>query len=241
DANEESKSATKGSTMKAIKQRMTKDIDDVGKIARNIKEKLDEIDKDNLANRQKPGCGKGTSVDRSRMSMTTVFKKKLKERMYDFQKLRQNIQDEYREVVGRRVLTGTRYVYKIHTIDNLIDTGNSEKIVHQAIQEGRGQVLDALEEIHERHDVVKEIETMLLDLHQVFLDLAVLVEVQGDLLDNIEIQVTNAVDHVNNGTDSLRVAKNLQKKSRKCMMIAIILFLIIGLIIVLSILKPWEK
>lgn len=36
---------------------------------------------------------------------------------------------------------------------------------------------------------MKEIERKLLDLHQIYLDMAVLVEAQGDLLDNIETQV----------------------------------------------------
>ncbi|XP_058092737.1 syntaxin-132-like [Magnolia sinica] len=242
DANKESKSVTKASAMKAIKRRMEKDVDEVGKITRNIKTKLEEIDKDNLNNRQKPGCGKGTGVDRSRTAMTNALKKKLKDRMTDFQTLRQNIQDEYREVVERRVFTVTGTKPDEKTIDLLIETGNSEQIFHKAIQEmGRGQVLDTVEEIQERHDAVMEIEKKLLELHQVFLDMAVLVEAQGEVLDNIEIQVTNAVDHVQLGTDALKTAKSLQKKSRKCMMIAIILLLVIALIIALSILKPWKK
>ncbi|KAK2650020.1 hypothetical protein Ddye_017509 [Dipteronia dyeriana] len=53
--------------------------------------------------------------------------------------------------------------------------------------------------------------------------------------------VTNAVDHVQMGTDALHNAKNLQRKSRKCMLISIILLLLIALIVVLSILKPWKK
>jgi len=75
-AHEESKSVTKASAMKAIKQRMEKDVDEVGKIARSIKQKLEFLDADNVANRKKPGCEKGTSVDRSRMTMTTTLKKK---------------------------------------------------------------------------------------------------------------------------------------------------------------------
>lgn len=55
------------------------------------------------------------------------------------------------------------------------------------------------------------------------------------------LQVANAVDHVNMGTDALQTAKNLQKRSRKCMMIAIIILLVIAIIIVLSIIKPWKK
>ena len=52
----------------------------------------------------------------------------------------------------------------------------------------RAQVLDTLVEIQERHAAVRELERSLLDLHQVFLDMAVLVEAQGEMLDNIESQ-----------------------------------------------------
>ena len=51
------------------------------------------------------------------------------------------------------------------------------------------QVLDTLAEINERHEAVKELEKSLMELHQIFLDMAVLVEAQGEMLDNIEQQV----------------------------------------------------
>jgi hypothetical protein len=50
------------------------------------------------------------------------------------------------------------------------------------------QVLDTLAEIEERGEAVRELEKSLLDLHQIFLDMAVLVEAQGEMLDNIEAQ-----------------------------------------------------
>jgi len=241
DAHEESKSITKASAMKAIKQRMEKDVDEVGKIARNIKQKLESLDADNVANRKKPGCEKGTSVDRSRMTMTTTLKKKLKDRMSDFQTLRQMIQEEYREVVERRVFTVTGTKADEETIDRLIETGDSEQIFQKAIQEqGRGRIMDTLAEIQERHDAVRDIEKKLLDLHQIFLDMAVLVESQGDMLDNIETQVSNAVDHVQSGTVALQKAKTLQRNSRKWMCIAIIILLIIVAVIVVGVVKPWQ-
>ncbi|XP_022943580.1 syntaxin-132-like isoform X1 [Cucurbita moschata] len=242
DANEESKAATKASQMKAIKKRMEKDIDEVGKIARNVKGNLEALNKDNLTNRQKPGCQKGTAIDRARMNMTNSLTKKFKDLMIEFQALRQRIQDEYREVVERRVITVTGTRPDETMIDELIETGNSEQIFQNAFEHmGRGMVISTVEEIQERHDAVKEIEKRLSELHQVYLDMAVLVEAQSEILDNIENQVTNAVDHVRTGTDALHTAKSLQKKSRKCMMIAIILLLVIALIIVLSVLKPWKK
>jgi syntaxin 1B/2/3 len=49
--------------------------------------------------------------------------------------------------------------------------------------------VDTLAEIEERGEAVRELEKSLLDLHQIFLDMAVLVEAQGEMLDNIEAQV----------------------------------------------------
>ncbi|XP_072951780.1 syntaxin-132-like [Typha angustifolia] len=241
-ANRESKAVTRATAMKAIKHQMETDIDEVGKIARLAKSKVDELDKDNLTNRQRPGCGKGSSVDRSRTATTVALKKKLKERMDEFQTLRETIQREHREVVERRVFTVTGNHANEETIDQLIETGKSEQIFKDAIQEqGRGQVMDTLAEIQERHDTVRELERKLLELQQIFLDMAVLVEAQGDMLDNIESHVSTAIDHVQSGTVALQKAKKLQKNSRKWMCIAIIILLLIVVIVVVVMIKPWSK
>ncbi len=76
-------------------------------------------------------------------------------------------------------------------IEKIIETGESENFLQVAIHEqGRGQILETIREIQERHDTVKEIEKNLLELHQIFLDMAVLVEAQGEQLNDIESQVT---------------------------------------------------
>ncbi|OVA00866.1 Target SNARE coiled-coil domain [Macleaya cordata] len=241
DANEESKAVTKAASMKAIKQRMEKDVDEVGKIALSAKSKIEQLNKENLTNRQKPGCGKGTGVDRTRTARTVAVQKKLKDKMAEFQTLRQTIHQEYREVVERRVFTVTGTRADEETIDQLIETGDSEQIFQKAIQEqGRGQVMDTLAEIQERHDAVREVERKLLELQQIFMDMAVLVEAQGDMLDNIESQVSSAVDHVQSGNTALQKAKKLQRNSRKWMCIAIIILLLIVVIIVVAVIKPWN-
>ncbi|KAH1105800.1 hypothetical protein J1N35_009568 [Gossypium stocksii] len=242
DAHEESKAVTKAPAMKSIKQRMEKDVDEVGKISRFVKGKIDELDRENLANRQKPGCGKGTGVDRSRTSTTLAVKKKLRDKMAEFQTLRETIHQEYRDVVERRVFTVTGTRPDEETIEKLIDTGDSEQIFQKAIQEqGRGRIMDTVSEIHERHEAVRDLEKKLLDLQQIFLDMAVLVDAQGDMLDNIESQVSSAVDHVQSGNTALQRAKSLQKNSRKWMCIAIIILLLIVVIIVVAVIKPWSS
>ncbi|KAK7315577.1 hypothetical protein VNO77_34133 [Canavalia gladiata] len=240
DFHEESKSVTKAPAMKAIKQKMEKDVDEVKKTAHYLKTKIEELDKENLTNRQKPGCGKGSGVDRSRTATTLSLKKKLKDKMAEFQTLREAIHQEYREVVERRVFTVTGTRADEETIDRLIETGDSEQIFQKAIREqGRGQILDTLAEIQERHEAVRDVERKLLDLQQIFMDIAVLVDAQGDMLDNIESQVSSAVDHVQQGNNALHKAKKLQKNSRKWMCIAIMILLIVVIIIVVSVIKPW--
>ncbi|CAN7003209.1 unnamed protein product [Brassica rapa subsp. trilocularis] len=212
-AHEETKAVTKAPAMKSIKQRMERDVDEVGKISRFIKGKIEELDRENLENRSKPGCGKGTGVDRTRTATTIAVKKKFKDKISEFQ-----------------------------MVDRLIETGDSEQIFQKAIMEqGRGQIMDTLAEIQERHDAVRDLEKKLLDLQQVFLDMAVLVDAQGEMLDNIENMVSSAVDHVQSGNNQLTKALKKQKSSRKWMCIAILILLIIVIITVVSVLKPWTQ
>ncbi|KAG0591294.1 hypothetical protein KC19_1G164500 [Ceratodon purpureus] len=242
DTNEESKVVTRAANMKALKEKMENDLDDISKIAQGLKGKLEALDKANIANRKIKGCHEGSSTDRTRMAITSTLKKKLKELMVDFQALRQKFQDEYREVVERRVFTVTGQKVDESVIERLIDTGDSEQIFQKAIQEqGRGQILDTIAEIQERHDAVRDIEKKLLELHQIFLDMAVLVEAQGELLDNIETQVGKAVEHIASGTTALQKAKSLQRGTRKCMCIAIVILLVVAVIIVVAVIQPWKN
>ncbi|KAJ0857773.1 putative target SNARE coiled-coil domain, syntaxin domain, syntaxin/epimorphin [Helianthus annuus] len=243
DSHEESKSVTKAAAMKAIKKRMENDVDEVGRIARIIKAKIEELDKENLTNRQKPGCGQGTGVDRSRTATTLALKKKFKDKVTEFQTLRENIHQEHRAVVERRVftVTGTRADEEV-TIDRLIETGDSEQIFQKAIQEqGRGQVVDTLAEIQERHDAVIEVERKLLDLQQIFQDLAILVDAQGEMLDNIETHVSSAVDHVQSANKALQKTKKLQKNTRKWICVSIMVLLIVISVVLVVVVKPWQS
>ncbi|ONM33555.1 Syntaxin-132 [Zea mays] len=85
NSNEESKVVTKASAMKEVKKRMEKDVNEVTKIARLAKSKVEQLNKDNAVNRGKPGFGKGSGVDRSRTTTTVALTKKLRERILEFQ------------------------------------------------------------------------------------------------------------------------------------------------------------
>ncbi|GJV58902.1 syntaxin-related protein KNOLLE, partial [Tanacetum coccineum] len=85
--------------------------------------------------------------------------------------------------------------------DNLYSRG---EIKYVKMKHGRGKVLETVVEIQDRYDVAKEMEISLLELHQVFLDMVVMVESQGEQMDDIEHHVINAAHYVNDGTKNLK-------------------------------------
>ncbi|OWM77527.1 syntaxin-124 [Punica granatum] len=240
EANEESKTVHNAKTMKQLRTRMDSDVEQVLKRVKIIKGKLEALERSNAAHRSLPGCGPGSSADRTRTSVVGGLGKKLKDLMDDFQNLRARMNAEYKETVERRYFTITGQKPDEDTIENLISSGESESFLQKAIQDqGRGQILDTISEIQERHDAVKEIEKNLIELHQVFLDMAALVESQGQQLNDIEAHVSHANSFVRRGTDQLQTAREYQKSSRKWTCIAILLGALVIFIIVFPLVRAF--
>lgn len=235
-SNEESKSLHKPEALKALRSRISFDIVTVLKKAKAIKARLEQMDRATAENRRL-SADMGTPIDRTRTCVTNGLRKKLKELMMEFQALRQRMMSEYKETVGRCYYTVTGENPDDDVIEKIISNGAGEgEILSHAIQEhGRGKVLETVIEIQGRHDAAKEIERSLLELHQVFLDMAVMVEAQGEQMDNIEHHVINASNYVQDGNKNLKKAKDYQRGSRKCMCIGIIALLVIILLIVIPI------
>ena len=73
-----------------------------------------------------------------------------------------------------------------------------------------------------------------------FLDMTVLVQHQGEQLDDIESHVARAQSFVHSGTEQLQTARKHQKNTRKWTCYCIILLLVIILFVVLFTVRPWE-
>ncbi|KAK8938057.1 Syntaxin-124 [Platanthera guangdongensis] len=119
------------------------------------------------------------------------------------------------ETVERRYYTVTGERPDEEMIETLISTGESESFLQKAIQQ-QG-------EIQERHGAVKDIERSLMDLHNIFLDMAALVEAQGHQFNDIESHVAHARSFVRRGAIELEVVKEVQKSSRKWYCVAFVL------------------
>ncbi|XP_057740534.1 syntaxin-121-like [Arachis stenosperma] len=238
--NEESKTLYDATAVKDLRSRMDADVALALKKAKFIKLKLETLDSSNASSRRVPTCGPGSSSDRTRMSVVHGLKMKLKNSMDAFNGFRNQISAEYRDTVQRRYFTITGEKPDEKTVEILISTGESESLVQKAIEKhGRGRIVETLKEIEERHDAVKEIERRLMELQQVFLDMLVLVQSQGEQLNDIESFVIKANSFVESGTRQVEVAVKTQKSTRKWTCYAIILIILI-IFLLLFLLKPWQ-
>lgn len=90
---------------------------------------------------------------------------------------------------------------------------------------------EALAEINARHDDIIQLEeslkvcaprrccwlTPLQELHEMFLDMAILVGNQGEIIDRIEHSVAESQDYVRNARLQTKKAEQLQTSARKVM------------------------
>mmetsp|Transcript_3804 Transcript_3804/g.7740 ORF Transcript_3804/g.7740 Transcript_3804/m.7740 type:complete len:353 (+) Transcript_3804:69-1127(+) len=238
NSNEKTKVAVRTAEVHALREQMQQDANTISKEAEQIKTYLKDLDAQNAVALKKKGCGRGSASERTRTAITGALKKKLKELMGEFQDLRVKLQNDYKETVERRVYTVTGEHASEEQIERMIDEGEGEMIFQNAIMEqGRGYVLDTLAEIRERRDAVLDLEKSLMELHQIFLDMAVLVEAQGQMIDNIEAQVNSSLAQVETGVTHLAAAKQSQKRSRKmiCCILIMILIAAIAVAIILAI------
>ncbi|XP_023598972.1 syntaxin-3 [Trichechus manatus latirostris] len=97
----------------------------------------------------------------------------------------------------------------------------------------------ALSEIEGRHKDIVRLESSIKELHDMFMDIAMLVENQGEMLDNIELNVMHTVDHVEKARDETKKAVKYQSQARKKLIIIIVVVVvllgILALIIGLSV------
>ncbi|XP_041809628.1 syntaxin-11a [Chelmon rostratus] len=97
-------------------------------------------------------------------------------------------------------------------IDEMIETGKWNVFSDNLLLEGR-TARSALNEIENRHKELLELESRIRDIHELFFQMAHLVEEQGCMLDNIEANVCATQDYVAKATVQIKKAVKYKKNN----------------------------
>uniref|UniRef100_F7GHA6 Syntaxin-12 n=1 Tax=Monodelphis domestica TaxID=13616 RepID=F7GHA6_MONDO len=150
-----------------------------------------------------------------------------------FQAVQRKVSEKEKETVARARAGSRLSADERQREEQLVSFDSNEDWNQMQSQEDELAITEQdLELIKERETAIRQLEADILDVNQIFKDLAMMIHDQGDLIDSIEANVESSEVHVERATDQLQRAAYFQKKSRKkiCILV-LVLAVAIGILI----------
>ncbi|PFH31900.1 syntaxin protein [Besnoitia besnoiti] len=146
----------------------------------------------------------------------------------------QQAETEYKAVIKKRICRQVKIVYpeaSADEVEQLVESGDlsAATAVKMRITGTHQSLRNAVADLQDKYRDILRLEQSVAELHQMFVELAFLVEQQGELLDQIQYNVTQAKDYTAQAEQDLLQARKNQKsaKQRMCWLSVCILVLII--------------
>lgn len=173
---------------------------------------------------------------RIRKSQHSVLSRKFVEVMTKYNEAQVDFRERSKGRIQRQLeITGKKTTDE--ELEEMLESGNPAIFTSGIIDSQISK--QALSEIEGRHKDIVRLESSIKELHDMFMDIAMLVENQGEMLDNIELNVMHTVDHVEKAREETKRAVKYQGQARKKLIIIIVVVVvllgILALIIGLSV------
>ncbi|XP_028050083.1 syntaxin-1A isoform X3 [Monomorium pharaonis] len=202
---------------------------DIKKTANKVRAKLKVIEQ-NIE--QEEHTNKSSADLRIRKTQHSTLSRKFVEVMTEYNRT----QTDYRERCKGRIQRQLEITGRTTTneeLEEMLEQGNPAVFTQGIIMETQ-QAKQTLADIEARHADIIKLENSIRELHDMFMDMAMLVESQGEMIDRIEYHVEHAVDYVQTATQDTKKALKYQSKARRklfliaiCVIIAVIILIII--------------
>lgn len=191
------------STMSMIKK-------DSNAIGADIKSKAESVlsclhDMDGTAHKLEEMHGANSAVSRIARTQYACLSNGFRDAMFDYNEAemshRENCKAQIQrqmEIVGREV-TGDE-------VEEMIETGQWNIFADNVLSEGK-TARAALSQIEKRHQELLDLESRIQGIHEIFLDIALLVEEQGPMLNAIQTNVQKTDEQIQDAIVKLGRAK----------------------------------
>ncbi|XP_042911206.1 syntaxin-1A isoform X2 [Parasteatoda tepidariorum] len=213
-----------------VKQELEDLMADIKKTANRVRAKL-KVMEQNIEQSEQSDM---SSADfRIRKTQHSMLSQKFVEVMTDYNKT----QTDYRERCKARIQRQLEITGKVTTNDELeemLESGNSA-IFTQGIIMDTQQAKQTLADIEARHADIIKLETSIRELHDMFMDMAMLVESQGEMIDRIEYHCEHAKDYVGEAVKDTKQALAYQSKARRKKIMIMICVTILVVILVFTV------
>jgi len=219
-----------------IRDHVAKINHDQNKAVKAVQLVLEAMDGDiKIFNEENPNSAEG----RIRANLHTFISKKFGDVLLTFHK----VQSDYLQEEKSRMRRQIQMVIPEMDADEIamrIERGEIhgvQELVQARLQGGvHANMQNALADIQMKYSDVVQLAKNTAELKQMVEDLSLLVDAQGDMLDSIEYNVTEAQEFLDKGQKNLVQARKTQKKKAKCYTIcAAVAGVIVAIIIILII------
>ncbi|XP_041457019.1 syntaxin-like isoform X1 [Lytechinus variegatus] len=217
-----------------VKDELEELMSDIKKTANKVRAKLKMMEQ----SIEQEESSKMNSADvRIRKTQHSTLSRKFVEVMTDYN----STQTDYRERCKGRIQRQLEITGKSTTdaeLEDMLESGNPAIFTSGIIMDTQ-QAKQTLRDIEARHNDIIKLETSIRELHDMFMDMAMLVESQGEMIDRIEYNVEQSVDYVETAKmDTKKAVKYQSKARRKKIMIIICCVVLITVIALIAIIVP---
>jgi len=219
-----------------LKQELEDLMAEIKKTANKVRAKLKVIEQDIEQEEQKTQI----SADlRIRKTQCTTLSRKFIDTMNDYNMCQVTYREKCKERIQRQLaITGKSTTND--ELETMIESGNPQIFTQGIVMETQA-AKKTLADIEARHQDIMKLENSIRELHDMFMDMAMLVESQGEMIDRVEFNVQQSTDYVKTATEDTKKALKYQSAARrkKIMMIVcvLVLLVIIGGIIAGTVMK----
>ncbi|XP_015605066.1 syntaxin-1A isoform X4 [Cephus cinctus] len=203
---------------------------DIKKSANKVRAKLKVIEQ-NIE--QEEQTNRSSADLRIRKTQHSTLSRKFVEVMTEYNRT----QTDYRERCKGRIQRQLEITGRTTTneeLEEMLEQGNPAVFTQGIIMETQ-QAKQTLADIEARHADIIKLENSIRELHDMFMDMAMLVESQGELVDRIEYCVTQTGDHVGQARGQLIMAEDYQRKARKKKIMIMICLAVLAVILASSV------
>lgn len=214
-------------TDEKMKQELEDLMSDIKKTANRVRAKLKVIEQ-NIE--QEENVNKASADLRIRKTQHSTLSRKFVEVMTEYNRTQTDYRERCKGRIMRQLEITGRQVGN-EELEDMLEQGNSA-VFTQGIIMDTAQAKQTLADIEARHADIIKLETSIKELHDMFMDMAMLVESQGEMIDRIEYHVEHAVDYVQTATQDTKKALKYQSKARRKKIMILLCGTAVGVIVV---------
>ncbi|XP_016308143.1 syntaxin-1A-like isoform X2 [Sinocyclocheilus anshuiensis] len=211
---------------------------DIKKLANKLRSKLKNIQQ-TIEQEEALNHSKNPSADlRIRKTQHSTLSRKFVEVMTEYNATQSDYRERCKGRIQRQLeITGRNTTNE--ELESMLESNNPSIFTSGIIMDCNISE-QAMNEIETQHNEIIKLENSIRELHDMFMDMAMLVESQGDMIDRIEYNVDHSVDYIKDALLNTKKAVKYQSKAqRKLILIGgcvsvCLLILIISLAIGLS-------